>query len=189
MTTSLACPHCGAAAPSIDAARCAYCGSVLTAIGCPSCFGTMFAGMQFCPHCGARAARVVDESAPPLVCPGCRAAMHAVAVGSTPFHECTECASVWLETATFTQLCMDREQRSAIGALIGAAPTDVNPTVGLAVRYVPCPTCTKVMNRENFGRRSGVVIDVCKQHGVWFERGELHSVIRFIESGAFTEAK
>ena len=34
-----------------------------------------------------------------------------------------------------------------------------------------------MMNRQNFGRRSGVIIDVCKGHGVWFEPGELSAVL------------
>jgi Zn-finger nucleic acid-binding protein len=39
------------------------------------------------------------------------------------------------------------------------------------------------MNRTNFGRRSGVVIDRCKDHGVWFDAAELDAVLRFIREG------
>src|SRR5205085_2081247 len=57
------------------------------------------------------------------------------------------------------------------------------------VRYVACPICKKIMNRQNFGRRSGVVIDVCKGHGVWFEHGELRATLAFIDSGGFERAR
>jgi Zn-finger nucleic acid-binding protein len=39
------------------------------------------------------------------------------------------------------------------------------------------------MTRRNFGQSSGVIIDVCRRHGVWFDRGELPRVIQFVEAG------
>ena len=39
------------------------------------------------------------------------------------------------------------------------------------------------MNRINFARLSGTVIDVCKGHGTFLDRGELHQVVRFILDG------
>lgn len=51
------------------------------------------------------------------------------------------------------------------------------------VRYVRCPDCHKTMNRQAFGRISGVIVDVCREHGVWFDAGELAEVLAFIERG------
>jgi Zn-finger nucleic acid-binding protein len=39
------------------------------------------------------------------------------------------------------------------------------------------------MNRSNFARVSGVVIDVCRPHGAWLDRGELASIRRFLRAG------
>ena len=39
----------------------------------------------------------------------------------------------------------------------------------------------------NFAKRSGVVIDVCREHGVWFEADELCQVVRFIGAGGYLE--
>jgi Zn-finger nucleic acid-binding protein len=39
------------------------------------------------------------------------------------------------------------------------------------------------MNRVNFGQSSGVVIDVCKPHGIWFDPDELRRIVLFITSG------
>src|SRR5437762_11639931 len=116
MPFSLSCPACGAPAPSADAARCEYCGSALTTISCPACFGTMFAGMQFCPHCGAKAARSVDESTT-LPCPACRETMKSVLTGTTSLFECAACGGAWLDAETFTHLCMTRDERGAIVAM------------------------------------------------------------------------
>ena len=191
MSRSLSCPTCGAPASGPTAAHCDYCGSVLTVTSCPSCFGTMFAGMEFCPTCGTRASRIVDDSAAPLACPGCAAGMHVVTVGVTVMHECADCASLWIDAGTFTQLCTTREARGAVVAFIGVErrtpQSHSAPTAG--VRYVPCPACKKLMNRQNFGRRSGVIVDVCKGHGVWFEQNELPAALRFIDSGGFEKAR
>ena len=45
------------------------------------------------------------------------------------------------------------------------------------------------MNRVNFGRRSGVVVDVCKPHGTWFDAGELTQAIEWVSSGGLELAK
>jgi hypothetical protein len=39
------------------------------------------------------------------------------------------------------------------------------------------------MLRRNFGGTSGVIVDVCNQHGVWFEGDELVRAARFIRKG------
>jgi Zn-finger nucleic acid-binding protein len=116
--------------------------------------------------------------------------MRAVQVGSTPMYECASCASVWLAADTFMHLCLDREERGAVASIIaGPASVGVVPTAGAGVRYVRCPICKKMLNRENFGRQSGVVVDVCKTDGVWFERGELRSVLAFIDGGGLERAR
>jgi hypothetical protein len=39
------------------------------------------------------------------------------------------------------------------------------------------------MNRSNFAKVSGVVIDVCRPHGAWFDRGELGAIRAFLRGG------
>lgn len=38
------------------------------------------------------------------------------------------------------------------------------------------------MARKNFGERSGIVVDVCKVHGVWLDRGELDALLAYAAS-------
>jgi Zn-finger nucleic acid-binding protein len=45
------------------------------------------------------------------------------------------------------------------------------------------------MNRNNFARSSGVIIDVCKQHGIWFDAEELPRIIEFIRAGGLEHAR
>lgn len=62
-------------------------------------------------------------------------------------------------------------------------------TDSVPIKYVPCPDCKQLMNRSNFARLSGVIIDLCKQHGVWFDAGELPKIIEFINSGGLSRAR
>ncbi len=39
------------------------------------------------------------------------------------------------------------------------------------------------MTRTNFGGQSGIVVDVCREHGTWFDRGELDSALEFVRAG------
>ena len=39
---------------------------------------------------------------------------------------------------------------------------------------VACPICKKNMKEE---KRDGVTIDICPEHGVWLDKGELHELI------------
>lgn len=55
--------------------------------------------------------------------------------------------------------------------------------------YRPCLVCAKVMNRQNYARISGIVVDVCREHGFWFEPDELRRVLVFIEGGGLARAR
>lgn len=45
------------------------------------------------------------------------------------------------------------------------------------------------MNRVNFAHASGIIIDVCKKHGVWFEKDELHGVLDFVARGGMQQLR
>ncbi len=99
--------------------------------------------------------------------------------------ECEHCSGLWLEVAAFERICANREQQSAV---LGAASTVPGHAVNLStepiqVRYVPCPQCGQLMNRINFAHCSGVIVDVCRGHGTWFDRDELRGIVEFIRAG------
>jgi Zn-finger nucleic acid-binding protein len=108
--------------------------------------------------------------------------MRVVAIGDSKVLECASCLGLWLNTQSFEQICADREQHAAV---LGAASlANVDRTIPQTkVNYVPCPECSQLMNRANFARCSGVIIDLCKQHGIWFDRDELSRIVDFIRSG------
>ena len=184
---TLNCPMCGAAAASDDP-TCNYCGARLATVACASCFGMMFRGCKHCPRCGAVAGQRTDADLPARKCPRCAIEMHSLLLGTTVIRECERCLGLWVDVPAFEKICADREQQAAV--LGAASPAPTKPVQGEdKVRYVPCPECKQLMNRINFARCSGVVVDVCKGHGTWFDREELSRIVEFIRGGGLDAAR
>ncbi len=45
------------------------------------------------------------------------------------------------------------------------------------------------MNRVNFAHCSGVIVDVCKEHGTWFDADELRRIVEFIRAGGLVTTR
>lgn len=54
--------------------------------------------------------------------------------------------------------------------------------------YVKCPECETIMNRTNFAKRSGILIDTCRGHGTWFDADELPRIVEFVMNGGIDAA-
>jgi len=51
------------------------------------------------------------------------------------------------------------------------------------IKYIKCPTCQNFMLRRVFGYRSGVIIDQCKNHGIWLDSGEITHLLEWKKAG------
>ncbi len=180
---SLHCPNCGAIAEP-GAGRCPYCKARLAIVSCPGCFERMFDGAAFCPHCGTRSAR---HEAPTRggKCPACGADLHRLTLGDTTLLECSACDGVWMDADEFERMCADREMQTAV---LHRVQPRASAAAG-AVRYRRCVRCGKMMNRVNFGRMSGTIVDVCRGHGTFMDTGELHRIVEFIQGGGLDRAR
>lgn len=145
----------------------------------------VFLGATFCAHCGVRVGEIPGAVADGNKrCPQCREPLRRTFLGSVAIAACAGCDGLWLDTETFKSICADRERQSLVIAGVGVPELKArfNPMLD-PVRYRPCPVCTGLMNRVNFGGRSGVIIDSCRDHGTWFDRDELRRIVEFIRSG------
>lgn len=201
----VACSSCGGPRQGGEAA-CRWCGADFTlheleldAI-CPRCAARVRRHGAFCHHC-ALPLTAPDEPVPTdLPCPACAAgdggerpllASRRVGEGD-PLHlfECRRCAGFWLDRDVFRALAeRARHGRSGLPlerrpAGAGAEGSDVG-----AWSYRPCPVCSDLMNRRNYGRRSGVIVDLCGRHGVWLDHAELTRVLEWVRAGGATEAE
>ena len=181
---ALHCPNCGGPASPGDSA-CRYCRATLATVSCPACFALMFDGAVYCPSCGARRSRNAgsDRHAP---CPSCRATMREVEVGDAGMLECERCHSVWIDAATFEHICANSAAQAAV---LHQWPGQPRPVQAGEVRYRKCVACGTIMNRLNFGRLSGTIVDVCRGHGTFLDAGELHAIVRFMQGGGLDRAR
>jgi Zn-finger nucleic acid-binding protein len=198
----LPCSACGAPCAPDDSA-CSYCQAMLAVVACPRCFGRVFPGAQHCAHCGAEllvGARSDPALMPVRACPRCavRSELAPRLVADTLLDECHRCGGVWVESKVFESLVKNRDQQARLEA---AATPEITlderrarsspkaPPARSAREYIPCPDCRQLMNRKNFGNISGVLVDVCKAHGFWFDFGELSRIVRFVMRGGLVEAR
>jgi Zn-finger nucleic acid-binding protein len=152
----------------------------------------LFQGAAFCPSCGAARSRTEESQPHATKCPSCRGDMHWIRIGEVDLLECAACDGTWIEAAAFDRMCTERERQAAI-ARTAIELKDSSAAAGKAatapVRYRPCPQCGKMMNRQNFGRLSGTIVDVCNGHGTFLDRGELHQIVKFILEGGFSRMR
>ena len=137
-----------------------------------------------CPRCAGDASKHANtDKAPGLT---------AHLLGETLLDECSACGGVWLEAVAFEKLIKSRDEQAVV--LSGSGPyleieAYSHRTGALeAPRYLPCPDCGQLMNRKNFADTSGVIVDVCKAHGLWFDRDELGRIIQFVTKGGLDES-
>lgn len=83
---------------------------------------------------------------------------------------CFSCNGIWLDAGELGQLLNDSPQEDALLKTIKPAITNERPYL--------CPICHHKMKKITVGDNQEVMIDQCKKnHGLWFDKGELHQVI------------
>ena len=50
-------------------------------------------------------------------------------------------------------------------------------------QFHPCPICQKSMAVVNYKKQSGIIIDICEEHGIWLDGGELRQIIEWYAVG------
>ncbi len=194
------CSSCGGAR-SNKATECGFCSSAFTMHDydlntvCHSCFTRVSDKAKYCHSCGTGIAtednigNITDKA-----CPACKPGNFLHTRHFRPNHpavlECNHCVGLWLTNDYFERVIKD-----ALTAGENAiTPDDVQPNkleICLQtnpVQYRKCPDCNQFMARQNFARRSGVVVDSCKQHGRWFDAEELARILTWVEAGGMIKS-
>lgn len=189
------CSSCGAPRQG-GAAACRFCDADFTLHEqdldtlCPGCLARISRRARYCHACATPI--VVEEKAAARTahaCPAC----HQSRAGERPtlvsrrlgdlelsFLECEGCAGLWVGRETFEHLLdrIRRGERTMPGII---AP--VTRRQREQVLYRRCPYCSKLMHRKNFGQHSGIILDVCSRHGLWFDPHELPAVLDWVKKG------
>jgi Zn-finger nucleic acid-binding protein len=190
----MGCPSCGA---PVDPSHqvCEFCSTKLATVMCPTCFGVVFDGSKHCKHCGGRISKnkvIHHGDEVKNSCPRCEDNPHLriEVVAGCPLERCPKCEGLWIDREVVEKIYKDKKTSGSIKNVTESKGTPLKRRQldGKPEGYIKCPECEKIMNRQNFGRFSGVIIDVCRDHGTWFDADELMHILEFIESGGLEKA-
>ncbi len=176
---TLICPSCGA--PALFQARtCRHCQAELATVRCPVCFGLERTGSKHCSHCAGLLGLEGLEGPFGARCPRCSdTELVVVMVGMHRVGECMRCTGLFVEHAVLEHITRRTEETAGLRLRpLAAAPTEPENT-----KYLACPKCGVHMTRRGFADHSGVIIDYCRDHGVWFDRDELARALEFVDAG------
>jgi Zn-finger nucleic acid-binding protein len=187
------CGSCGALVDA-EAASCTFCGSSIErdpgklSLICPECYARTHDDARFCTACGvAFRPEPVRLAGHELPCPACGALMPPRAVGGLSLNECPSCHGLWTPGESFDALvrrAVDTRRAASPEQLLALRPrvTGANPAAQ-RVQYRRCPECQGQMQRRNFQKSSGVIVDRCHEHGTWLDADELEQIAGFLLSG------
>ncbi|MCP3915557.1 MAG: hypothetical protein GY711_08390 [bacterium] len=187
---AMRCAHCGAPVSAQDE-TCGHCTARLSAASrlattlCPECFTRLEESARVCSHCAVEISPNRLSALPHgTVCPRCEGELANRFLGDWDLIECQACQGVWVTPEIFDRLCTKSSQNASSLAPARSRVVVVAPDV---VAYVPCVQCSQLMTRRQFqwsGRSAGVVIDLCREHGIWLDAGELRRVLDFVKTNA-----
>lgn len=180
----LRCSNCGGSLPE-GAASCPFCKFKVATRRCVECFHMNWLTAAHCTACGQVLGLEPVPEPETLSCPACSTCFVGIPTeGAGRVLECEGCGGQFVDHSTLRGLF---ERRLRLSYRI-EAPSPFEPRSSDRVRYLPCPICEGFMNRRNFGERSGIIVDVCRAHGIWFDPGELPRVMDFVAQGGLEEA-
>ncbi len=210
----VSCMKCGAAREN-DTLDCKFCHASFTLHErdmqtiCPSCLARVSNSARFCHRCATAIMPLEDVGElSAKICPACSGTHHltsrALHESSMPIFECQRCAGIWVETEVFNRM-QEKTMAEQIIAIEQPKPIYIsdraekdkaeknsieeeNSRGEAKAFYRRCPDCNLIMARKNYARISGIILDICSMHGVWFEGDELSQLLHFVRQGGMLRA-
>jgi Zn-finger nucleic acid-binding protein len=108
-----------------------------------------------------------------MICPVCKEAMVILELDQVEIDYCTGCSGIWLDSGELELLFEDEIERKKVLETLREDPEHPE-------KQYKCPICRKKMVKVHVGENKEILIDKCKKdHGLWFDSGELKTVIEF----------
>ncbi len=154
-----------------------------TPIACSECGKPVNPKSRYCPHCG-RENRIADAQVDPF-CPRCDTPLEPHDYRHNDAMICPECHGLWFDRIEFEYLTSERE----IYQDYDIPKSFQRPTLQTESGYLSCVRCNTPMLKKNFLQVSGVMIDICGDHGIWLDAGEMESIRSFIANGGLDKSQ
>lgn len=182
--SGLTCPRCGFAAGDGER-NCPRCAGRIAPVRCAGCYHDNPPGSEQCAGCEHELGLEPIAEPDTLRCQDCDEPFAAFHAGTGVLRACRWCGGQLVDHALLREL-LERQESQGRNA---PRPPPRKEPVDVGVRYVRCPICRQPMNRKNFAGKSGVIVDICRAHGTWFDRGELPRLLWFAASGGMERAR
>ncbi len=162
---------------------------------CQSCSAPLVANINLCRYCGTRNdvdlhgkhSYQMHTHASDRICPECQIPLQTIDLnlhGEFLIERCDKCYGLFFDPGEIETL-LDSSV-SNVFHINDELMRNINRERYQGhkkVKYLKCPVCQVLMNRSNFGHRSGVVIDRCRDHGIWLESGEISHLMEWKKAG------
>ncbi len=161
---------------------------------CSGCSAPLPPNSITCEYCGSR--NDVDlknihyytthQCESKRTCPRCELPLITIDLklnGTFLIERCDDCLGLFFdpnELETLLEVTVTNVFTIDKGRLDNTSPLNKKEYSAI---YIKCPVCYKIMNRVNFGIKSGVIVDRCKEHGVWLDGGELRNLFEWMKAG------
>lgn len=162
---------------------------------CCNCGAPLSGSLLICQYCKTRQdvdlamihRYTIEKPETKRICPRCHIPMQLIdlRLGKTFYIErCERCLGLFFDPGELEAL-LDK----AVTHVYEIDPQRLNELQNVKrsseypLGYIDCPVCKRLMNRINFGSRSGVVVDKCRDHGVWLDGGELRQILEWVKAG------
>jgi len=90
---------------------------------------------------------------------------------------CTHCSGIWLDSGELELMLQSDKEKEFLHSLFHQEKMS-------SEKSYRCPICSKKMIKVFVGNNKEVLIDKCpKNHGLWFDSGELENVILLSTEG------
>ncbi|RMH15000.1 MAG: hypothetical protein D6698_11720, partial [Gammaproteobacteria bacterium] len=133
---------------------------------------------RLCPFCGTpRQYPVTKKQA---TCPRCNITLDTVKVQDSTLDICSKCRGTWLDMDEYRLWTSEKHVYADTDTHTNYQRPALKPDNS---HYLKCVRCSQIMNRHQFRKISGVIVDICSYHGVWLDDQELGHIRNFIASG------
>jgi Zn-finger nucleic acid-binding protein len=126
-----------------------------------------------------------EAPSPTRTCPRCTTGLRRRALADAYIEECLQCAGFFVSTELIPRVV---DALDLGGEVISTFPPGAPELPTGSPTYLKCPRCSDIMNRKLFASGAKVVVDVCSQHGIWFDDAELRAVAMFAAGGGMERA-
>jgi len=162
---------------------------------CKNCSAPLLANTNLCDYCGvrndvdlhAKHDFTVHKQTSKRDCPHCEQSLQTIHIQLAEdlfVDRCAECFGLFFDLGELERLLNHSVQQ--VHAINLTHLDNINTDRFQAkqvVRYIKCPECHEFMRRTNFAKKSGVIVDICRAHGIWLDSGEVTHLMEWKKMG------